>query len=531
MTLRYPGFLPMRQNDEALIVGACFNGAYQGLAANWWWGGGTGVGSGLMVPVDNSDTNATLVGFRWNERKDGSHYWYMQNTGDEALNQQTVDEWIDMFAFAGVKVLNILYYFRLVDIPSRNGVPVSTFIYPWIDYYMASKNKHKVKFALGIISLYSSFDANSPTFIPVTVGTWLNLPNMAAYWASLTRDPQYARDSVSGGPLIYTFNATNSWDATHLATVTSAVVAAGSLTPTYVNLNLQSANVNQITTYGPSGAALSGTQNSYKAQWQKDVAVDQSPGSFPRHQGITFFNDGRPVRGAGTYYPDIAVYSELENHINRRLQYARSIRGGVNPLNALYMYALLELAEGGAAVPAIQSVLRGVNTPSRGPILDALYNVTNGKFPRRWTDYHHTCDLYSGNFAPNAIVRTGAGWSTTNNINNGGGTNPAPYQFKEQRNSTAGDTWTLTRTNCTAFRLRGRKGPAYGTFNVTVNGGLPTLVTQTAVSDSYNQLLFDSGPLPLGTNVISYTPVAGLTATDECEADIERTIPFGSQLF
>lgn len=529
---KYPSMFPLKRDSDVMFVVSGFGGGYKGTggdnpgAARYWWGGGGfpgPAGSGLMVPTDDSDNNNTQFGWQQPIMKDGTPYWYYQNTGNAAREQQIITEQIDMLADAGVKAINFFYYVRTPELVFANGIPVSEKIFHWFDLYQSSPSKPKVKFCLTALSLYASFDDTSATFIPVTQGSWKNLPTMAAYWCSLMQDPQYLRDR-NGNPILYMYNVTVNWDATRKTVIDTAATNAG-LTIKYVMLDHNTtvaANFGStIASYGPTGNGLATGQNSYQTQINKDRTINQiaAADSFTRHTGMTLFINGRPTQETGGFgWADSATYTEAEAHLSRTFGYARAVKNNMNNNAAVYAYAAAELAEGGPFFPTRQSSLRGPNTPSRGVWLDALYNVSRGIRLKQYTD-HYTADSLHAD-----ITRPSGTWTLTTSLHNGGGSNIGAYEFKEQRTSSAGGQWKIAPAlACTRIRIYGPTGAAFGGFNAQVDAGGQTPVSQTAGSTTFNVLLFDSGPLTKGLHSVTITQTSGTISLDEAAVDIDLT--------
>jgi hypothetical protein len=527
MTAKYPNLIQVESGDLDIIA-ICFCGAYQGIndhgatasAANQWWGGGSYPGTGLMVPINDSETNATQVGFRrkvyLSDMQTNSileDYWYVQNTGDVVKEQLRVEQWIDLLSDAGVTVLNPLYYSRTADIPDRNGIPVSEKIWHWFDYYMTARNKNKLKFVTTVISLYASFDSNSPTFFPVTAGTWNNLPNMAAYWASLAQDPQYYYTNL-GQPVLYYIEQGPTWTQPRFDVIDAAFVSAVGVAPYYVNAFGSGTMKNALTHYKPQLVATN--QTPYKTRADKDVTVDAGVPSRAFQPYAVLFEDSRPV-GAGGYWVDNPTYTEVEKQFRRKTGLARVSRGFGDRIRALYFYAAFEEAEGGVFLPTYQNIVRGVNSPMRGPALDALRNVKRQNLPSTYEDHYHANSLNV------AFTRTGT-WTTTENINNGGGigAQTAPFEFKLHRTSVAATLSFTPLESCTQIRIYGTLGPGLGTFNAQTDGGGATLVNQSAISTTYNQLLYDTGVLAPGSHTVLLTRVSGTVELDEVVDNVSR---------
>lgn len=502
-------------NADVMNTVTFFAGATKGTAAEHWM---TFSGQpGLMLPQTDSDLNNTFFGFRQPLRIDGvTPYWYYQGTGDPATEQAIVDEHIAMMSDAGLKAVVPLYFTRPEDITlSNQGTPAQAVIWQWFNYYMSSQYKSRMKFAVMCTSRFASFDANSgpqPQY-PVSFGTFLNLPDMATYWASLMLDPQYLRNK-DGWPYFYIYNDPGGpWTSTHLSIIRSAAQAVGFPNVRFVNPNenatLAASLGTQMTSYGPNSSVFTG-QNSFQTQVDKDRSFWAISPTIAKQVGITLVNDGRVVRGTSTWWVDRATYSELENHIEQTFAYARISRVQV-PDHVVQAYSGGEWAEGGDFFFTRQTVNLGVNTPTRGINLDAYHNVVNGTYPPAYWDWYHAGSKNS------QIVRTGT-WTLTIGIANGGGSNPAPFDFSEIRASAAATLTFSPNFVRDQIQLFASKGPTYGTFNLQLDGGAPSLIVLTDAVTSYNNLVYDSGPLAPGTHTLTLTWVSGLIACDRLGA-------------
>lgn len=522
----YPNLPKLKANRDVNLTLSGFGGGYQGKAAQYWWGGG--VSAGDMVPADNSEDNDTQFGWRQNVFLDASIVpdfgWYYQNTGDLDREQRIIEEWIDEMADAGVTTINFLYYSRQADLVSYNGLPASEKIFYWFDKYNSARNKNRLKFVLMGISLYASFDANSATFQPVTPGTWLNLPTMADYWASLMLDPQYLRDQENK-PFFLLYNTSAEiWTTTRTATIDTAVANAGITEGVrYVQMNHDSTQATALSAelgaYGPNSMFLSPfAQYAYKAQMDRDISVNQStfPNAFRNWVGMTFFTDARAINNGTLGYEDLATYTEAEAHTQRTFSYSRCFVRTAMPDNMVYGYAAMEHGEGGCFFP-YRDMKFAANTPTRGVWLEAVKNVKRAFRPSEYDDVIHADSKNA------AVTRPSGTWTIVNNINNGGGGAPAPYLFREHRSSSAGARWKVAPPMpVTRIVLYGPKGAAYGGFNATTDGGAPTAVVQTDASTTYDNVLYDTGVLALALHNIEITQTAGLVSLERCRWRVER---------
>ena len=530
---QYPSLLPLKWNQDVLSVVSGFGGGYKGLAANYWWGGGSGTGLGLMAPDDNSDGNATLTGYRIPLMNDGvTQTWYYQNTGNPARDQQLIDQWLFMLYRAGVKGNAFIYYSRADDlvslpVPAPAGIPLTEVIYHWFDLYDASVYKPLVKFALMVISKYASYDENSATVTPVAVGTWLNLPTMAAYWASKFLDSQYIYD-VQGRPIIYPFDDTNTWDQAHIDEITTAANNVGIPEVNYVNANNKvTGPFNQTVPYGPAGNDLTAGGNieqPYQNQINKD-GTNRAPKNRPQQVGLTTLNDGRPVRGSTTWWADYPTYTEAELQVVLAYNYARAVRtnnvysGPTCPDTAVFIYGPQEIAEGGDFYPTLQNIAHGCNNPSRGVWLDALYNVVRNLRPERYKDWYHFASKSS------AFTRTGASWTISSNLNRGGGLNPAPWQFRLEQGSTIGDKIVFTpKTDCEQIDIYATTGPTFGTMNVHTDAGADTLVSLFSLTVVDNVLVYSTGALTPGVHSVTSTIVSGTVNLEKARVSAVRVV-------
>lgn len=523
----YPGLQKLKSNRDVNLVLSGFGGGVAGLgaAAQYWWG--ATISAGDMVPADGSEGNATQFGWRQNVFENPlivpNTGWYYTKTGDVSREQLIVEEWIDQMADSGVTTINPLYYSRTADLVSYNGIPASEQIFHWFDYYLTARNRNRLKFVLMAISLYASFDANSPTFQPVTPGTWLNLPTMSAYWASLMLHPQYLRD-VDNKPFLYLYDTQIPWTTTRTAVIDTSVANAGITEGVrYVQANHSSAQATalsaELSAYGPNSMFLTPFQQfAYQAQMDRDRTVNQTsfPNAFRNHVGLTFFTDARAIDNSTLGYEDLATYSEAEAHFERTCGYSRCFARTSMPDNILYGYAGMEHGEGGCFFP-YRDMKFAANTPTRGVWLEAVKNVKRAYRPATYRDQIHADSKNA------AVTRPSGTWTIVNNINNGGAGAPAPYLFREHRSSSAGGRWKVSPPMpVTQINVYGPKGAAYGEFNATTDGGVATPVVQTAVATTYDNLLYTTGVLPLGLHNVELTQTLGLVSLERCYWQVVR---------
>lgn len=481
-------------------------------------------------PPTVSLDNAKQFGCRQPLRSDGvTPYWFVDNTGDTVLEQQTVNDLIDQHANAGVYGLIFLLYpipsmitsHPAGETPTRN--PWSKHLMQLFLYYLSAPNKSRLKFYLMAVSINASYDVNTGNASQefVNVGTYLNLPDMADQWATWMQDPDYYLDQ-SGKPYFGLYDATDSWTVGHQTTITNAAIAKGFSGVHYVQQNQNNA---QATALGAdlggynNGIGAPNQQYSYNAQIVKDKSYwSQGTSGADKFLALASCNDGRVSRGVASWYTDQGINTQIEVQLRQNIAFAKMAANSTNPDRNVSIYSGGEICECGPFLPTRQGILMGTYTPSRGPWLDMIRNAVTRLYPSNYSDTYAATDLHTD------ITRTGAGFNTVSNINNGGGSNPAPLNFEEVYNVTVGDKIRITPSKpCTGIRIYGQIGSdtGCGTANWNTDGGAATLVNQAAAGHAYSQLIYDSGPLALGTHYVEGVVVTGFRI-DKMIADVNN---------
>lgn len=485
--------------------------------------------SQLMFPPPPtiSTNNNTRFGYRQPMRADGiTPYWFLQGTGDASTEQAIVTEQIDMLADAGAYGVLLFYTpqpAHIVSSPTATPPrdPWSQCIWKWYTYYSTSTSKSRLKFALILVSGTCSYDVNTGNANQeyVSAGTYLNLASFSTYWATLFQDTQYAKDS-SGKPFVYLYDSLDSWTTTNRDVITTAATTAGLPGVHYIQANQNETQASTLSCDlgGYNNGLGVGTQNAYLDQITKDRSYwKQGAALRDKHVAMAHMNDGRVARGPGSWWTDHATYSQAELTLKQTIAFARASRKVRDQVVTLYSGG--ELCEAGEFFPTRQTVLRGVNTPSRGPWLDALKNVMTNTYPSTYVDCYHAMDVHAD------ITRVGgAHWTTANFVSNGGGSATAAYKFQEHLNTTNGDTITIAPAlPCTRIRVYGRLGAVSGcgTSTWTTDGGGGTAVNQAAGADTFNSLLYDTGVLSLAAHSVVGTVGTGMRL-DEFKVSISR---------
>lgn len=473
-----------------------------------------GVATTMIADPGAPSSVTTTYGDRQPVKSDGSVYpdnWYQGQTGDAVAEQLVADDQALLLGEVNA-ARGFLWYPPASQI--TDGAPTAASnIYSSLAYYLASPNVALHKFFLIIQSYWAAYDHNTP-------GTWLNFTNFRAAWLSLFQHAQYLK--IGTRPVIGMYSnapGTTQWDATRTNLIIADVTGAGMGAPYFVTENGDVTLANTLgwsgyTTYGPSPLPAGVGQLSYVNLYGQDKTAWSPAGSNQeRILPIRTKLDTRP-RGYAAWF-DWPTYSEFELRLRRDYAMARSSRSLC--ANAqLRAYSLNELDEGGGSLPSPQEIIRGVNTPSRGLILDAFKNVIGGSFPATYDDHYHPGSV--GTY----FVRTGAGWAITQGLAGASGGTTAAYRYSELRSSTATNTWTFTSSaNCVGLKLKGGKGVAYGSFDVQLDGGAATTINQNAGSESRNQLLYDSGVLIKGVHTLKVTVTTGCF-TDEVIESVSR---------
>jgi hypothetical protein len=227
-------------------------------------------------------------------------------------------------------------------------------------------------------------------------------------------------------------------------------------------------------------------------------------------------NDGRP-RGVNGNDVDPRTYIQAEAILRKQIQYATSQLTS-NPLNAIYIANASERDESSSLMPTPQ--IRGFGPTSfRGPYLDAIQNALNKSYPAPvWV-------AYVGRTLHADIARVN--WATlVQDLTDGGGA----CQYEELQTSTAGATYTIAPAlACDRIVVYSSKGPTYGTMNAALDGGAPTLCTQTdgSITRTFNSPIvlsdsgftlgapaFDTGALTPGAHSLVMTRASGTVGID-----------------
>lgn len=475
-----------------------------------------GVGLSMINDPAAPDDNKTDYGNRQYVGSAGiDPSWYLNNTGNAAAEQaRKNDELAQLNTVCGIYFP--LWYPASSQItfgpnpPSPDVTHINT---AGRTLYLNSPNKALAKFAYIIASNQASYDGNTPH-------TWQNfVPNFIPQWVQDFQDPMYAK--IGNRPIVGLFSNTGGlvpWDAGHAATLTAAVIAAGMGAPYYIQMNADVTNANAIptdalTAYGPSGAGLSApnTRHPFTDLIAKANTIDVLPGlNCARCFTLVHCADSRPRVGpGGGPFSDRATYSQNEQWYTDRYQKARSCFR-LNPDHLTFEYNMDELDEGGDYFPTAQSRVRGVNTPSLGNYLDARHNVLNYRYPTTFDDHVHFATAGSW-----MVRSTPANWTLVQSLTGASGGNTGAWEYSENSNTTAADTWTYTSPYpVTRLVLLGRLFPGGGTFNCHHDAVANVLVNQANGVTLYQQVLYDSGVLAPGIHSLTGTIVTGCSGAE-----------------
>lgn len=475
-----------------------------------------GVGT-TFVDDASPDNAATRYGFRRPATQAGTQWLYSGSTGDSATEQARMDdELAQMGAIGACRAM--FWYPRQAEMVSGTQ-PASYVIRQAIDHYMASPNKSQVPFAIIISGDKAAYDINGNN------GTWLNFSTFKPIWInSFFKDPQYIM--LHGNrPLIYIYNnpGLTIWDTAHLNSLSTDIQAAGLGAPCYVSMNYSSSDVNSMVCYGfcgygPSGNNLTGTHNAYSAQVTKDRTnwtMTNTVGAVS-FLSVTPVCDGRPRRGEATWWGDVALYSEWEQHLRNAALMARSGRLRGSPDAVITAYSGRELDEGGDFMQTLQTRGQGpAGLSGYGPMCDAVKAVLTGNYPATWNDIYHADSIHAN------LVHTGA-WSLAQDLSDGGGA----WRFCESRSSTAGNTLVLTIPSgkkVTGFQIYGSTNVGLGTFTWAIDGGGPTSVSCAAGSLTRSVLLASITGLSATNHTLTLTISANtLVGFDRIVANMSR---------
>lgn len=479
-----------------------------------------GVATNMINDPGAPTSITTTYGYRAPLRADGvtpyPDNWYLKGSSlGNAAEQATFDEQLSIGGEVGAP-RGILIYPKRTDI-SVGPVPDESDIYDAsVARYLASPNKHLEQFWVVWQSNWAAYDGNSP-------GTWGNYTAQVNTVVSLCLDQDYLRltdQGIANRPVIGLYEPNNATDwhlnLARVTTLSNAITAAGMGTPIYVYMNDNATNSNTIGCQYSTGYldALTVAHHAFSDIIANVKASDVLSGLLAqRCYWMIHSRDDRP-RGLG--WADLPLYTEIEQLIRDRFAVARSARG-ISRLALLHTYNFDEIDESGEMFASAQSLTRSVNSPPRGPYLDAAKNVRNKTFPSTPVDEYEAWSFHA-----DVGASLPAGWAIVQNLTGPSGGTTGAREYSELQNSTTTNarTWTFKGTRAVAL---GGLGAGLGTTRFIVDGGANNDVNQDdGGARRYHQPIFDTGVLANGTHTLSVARVAGLSAFDAVRAARQR---------
>jgi hypothetical protein len=406
----------------------------------------------------------------------------------------------------------ILWYPRASDV-SVGPVPDQSMIYTAsVARYLVSPNKGLAKFALVIQNQWAAYDGNAP-------GTWGNYTAFVDNFVELALDDHYVKITHAGVPNrpivgLYEVAGATAWSGNlaRITTLTNAMTAAGLGAPVYIQMNANVAASNAIgcqylTSYLPASGIFTG-HSSYLTMMNACKTADVLPGlNAARCLHLAHYIDNRP-RNVANPWADSPTYTQIQQFWRDRFGTALSARRA-NPGCLIHEYSASEIDEGFVFFPSEQTLLVGVNSPTRGIFLDAHKNVLFNTPPSSWFDAYTawTFNAEVGGSLP-------AGWTMVQDLWGSAGGLTGAYQYTELQNSTTTNprTWTVTTTR---FLVYGGLGAGLGHLGFTLDVDPQVDVNQDdGGARRYGQLLYDSGVLPLGPHTLAIARISGLSVFD-----------------
>jgi hypothetical protein len=475
----------------------------------------------------------TRYGYRAPRKSDNTAYpgnWYQGNSGDSAAELDVFRDQQMMLGEIGA-VREILWYPNRADI-SVGAIPAVSDIYDAsIAKFLAlsEPNRNLAKITLLLQSNWAAYDGNSP-------GTWGNYTAFVNSWVALMLLPQYQKvtlGGISNRPVVglyYTGTSTD-WNLNlaRVTTLTNAITAAGLGTPVYkfsgtvdaLSVRVAASNTIGCQYFSAYLPGLSPGHVAYTNLMNACYTVD-FPASLNAARAFSLAHDvdNRP-RNSSNPWADFPTYTELEQFERNRSALARSAtRASPNAMTSTY--SANEVDEGMVFFPSEQTIVAGVNTPSRGIFLDAKSNVRNavrnGGFPSTYTD---TYMAWSFNAAVGASLP--AGWALVQDLSgpSGGLTGSEQYAVIRNTTTTNARTWTVTTVG---YQVYGTLGPGLGHIGVTLDGGVQIDINQDdgGGTTRYNQLLYDSGALSNASHTLAVARISGQAEYAKVRAEKNR---------
>lgn len=507
MGTRYPNIPAIRRPWNVKVLASFWAAWVKDFTATF------GVGTAMINDPGAPNSVKTTYGYRqFKGAFNAVPGWYLLNSGNDAEEQTRADDYLRLLSLA--HLIDFQLWYPPASEVTSGVVPDQSQIWEaGIGRHLSSVAKNNVPLCVVLQDFWWSYDANTPH-------TWLNENNFASGLVALISDPCYLKvteQGIANRPVIGLFRAgTVNWDVGHLGTLTTAITNAGFGTPIYIQMNADvtvsnTLNCRYLTAYGPSGAMPAGAGHvAYSAQITKSVSVDTLASlNAARCLTLVHNNDNRPRPSGYTANTDAPINSQWIQHLKDRYALARSAID-FDPSALSHQYSVGEWDEGGDWPPTLQSVVRGVNTPSYGPYVDGFVCVLNESVPATYQDHYHARSLHAD------LSAVPAGWALVQNLwDSVPGSATGALEYSELQNSTTTNARTLTFVG-TRAQVYGGMRPGLGTMRFVVNGGANNDVNQgVLVGTGFNQLIFDTGVLALGTHTLSAARVSGTCGYDE----------------
>lgn len=317
-------------------------------------------------------------------------------------------------------------------------------------------------------------------------------------WIAASVDSNYMHVGASR-PLVFGFftgGGATPWSASLIAMVRAAFRAAGKGNPYFVGQGTTNANwiswgADGRTGYGPLDCVPAGGAGAHVAWSAVDAKVQSQTWFINANLNavphIMPHSDPRVV-GYPQPWADSATSSQWITHLKALETWINGHKTN-SPMNISLCYNATELSEAGGLLPTAQTDVHGSGL---GLYLDGIAHV-NGKVPLAsvWNSYTPQ------NLIPGVITIAGTGWAFATGVD-------GAYWSSTTSSATTADSMTFVVTTILNGKMRvyGKKGPAQGIMNVTVDGGAATPVDCYAAADAQHQLLFESAALTAAAHTI-----------------------------
>jgi hypothetical protein len=508
-----------RYYTDAVFMASCWAGCFIN-STNF-----VAPGSEIMVIDGDPDSIGyqRKYGHRQAIRADGTPYWHMWNSGDDPTEQANCDAMLKSLSDGGVGVIEF-FWFPTAALwaasPPPGGLVISDAFHV-IERYLASPYKPRIKWHLLIEQLAMATDADQPVPGRLRGGNFANFTTFVASLGPLMSDDQHFK--VGGKPVITLYDDNSGlngvWDVTHKNAIVTECQDTLGVDPYLVQGNWQSPQVTALGTNAVS--AYAGIIQSPTAAPNTYAWVLAGDRVYRQMTGVTVYSfktiaqsiDSRPWHGDVGNWTDIPIRTEWEQNLRTAMQQA-ALDGGPH---VVYLYSTGEVGEAGAFLPTAQLVARSEATVNPlGIYLDVLRDIRSNVYRRQYWDQYHG---WSFNVD---VVRVGA-WSLIKDQVGIADPTTGSFQYSSARSSTNGNTWKLAPARATTrFMIFGTMGPTYGSVEFSLDGGAyGAPVSLVSVSDIYNQLLYDSGPLSPGLHNVTLR-VTGKVDVSEGRSYVSR---------